>query len=304
PNTNGECDQDFECKCEIANNAPGHSINASFTTAGGETLSFPDGLLPGECGDGDKCTASDWTRTGAEIVDDYRIKQFNAMCGAKYVRDSLLTNKKKQYDSLSPAGKAVWKMTNDYCNAVQDQIDAHGGTPVGIQLSGSLLATERDLVNKWKSAGLGPSDAKIFQAQWGTGSNATHTEPKAIALIRDWAEGNSNGDQKAFLNGGTFTLTPRAGGTASPCDKCDLDLTEFAKQYGVTINYTFTSIYGTGIRAKNADAKSKWFWPPSTTCKDPKPGNSLKLDGTITYAPSTGTKTFSTPALPICCQGP
>ena len=51
PNTNGECEQDYVCKCALPVSKTGHSIkDAGVSTSDGQSLTFPDGLLPGECG--------------------------------------------------------------------------------------------------------------------------------------------------------------------------------------------------------------------------------------------------------------
>ncbi len=307
-NSPGDCCKDSkltQCDCSAQVNKTGHKLSGTFNGTG-DSVDFS--ALPkvscakDSCGEGD-----DKVDMGQEIKDELQKKAFTSMCGSgskQLVKGAFLTQ--MQNAPLKSGGKPVvvngvtqllwptlstslqnyYRALDAYCSTVSDYLPngSNNTAEVHLDRNQAVVDAENQLLQTYK--GLNAADTKKSNAVVNTGGNAYHTEPKSIAYLESWAD---KGDK--VLSGGEMTMN----GTASPCAKCNDDLTAFAKKYGVKITYCFDAIYLSGPARTN----SSYYEPGASGASC-----SVAYQGCMEYS-ATGGVSYTTQAnqKPLCAAG-
>jgi len=280
-----------KCKCAAQINKKGHELTATYQVNGSQ---IDIRSKPGTCSSKkDSCSGEDVTVDVEDqtIKNELQKKAFTSMCGGSskpIVPGAFLAaqESKPSWNSLSTNAQQYYIAFDKYCTVLSGKLNGQIGNTAALHLGDDpdVKNAEAALLELYN--GLSGPEKKQSNQITTAGSNAYHTEPKAIAFLEDW---QAKGDQS--LKGGTMTIT----GTASPCAKCDKDLTAFAKKYQATVKYCFDAIYPSGPARTN----SAFFAP------DAQIGNcSIAYKGCIEYS-KTGAVSYETQPgqEPLCDKG-
>jgi len=239
----GLCCKDAElkqCDCAAQVNQTGHELDGNIQI-NGEQVDIK--AFPGGCGK-DSCS-SPGTSVNVEeqsIQDEIQKWAFTSMCGSTrgaIKPGAFITaqQKKPGWPNLSDKAQKYYEQFDQYCSLLAGKLGGTTGDATALHLSDDpdVKQALTNLLGSYK--GLSPDEQKYSNQITNTGSNAYHTEPKAMAYLDKWLE---NADES--LQGDTFNIH----GTASPCAKCDKALAAFAEHKHITINYCFDTVYTSG----------------------------------------------------------